>query len=463
LLKLNQIFLIHFIIIFSTTLALTAIVSYFTLRQLEIKEHKKYIVNSIKLITIQLESDKNLDSLVSKIKKETSFRATIINSHGNVLAESHFNKLNMDNHELREEIVLAKKDNLGSSIRYSETLKEDHLYVAKKIMLNDKIIYIRLASSLSQILEKFYSLWLSVAPLFTLIIFVGMAINYRVSRRIGIDLDALKTQLEQIAQKNYTIVARKTYSREFSVITKYLEGLALKLQKRDKQKQKYTAKLRLMNKRRNMLVSSLSHEFKNPIASMIGYAQTLHSDPACKGETRERFLQKIVNNGQKINAMLDRTSLAISLDNDDFELKKDNFDLNDVAKDAVLDMEKKYKDRNIVYTGTSRPIYADKTLIELALINLIDNAIKYSNDNVEVILKENTFSVKDSGIGIAESELDKITKKFYRVDKNIWDNSMGLGLSIVSFILNAHSIKLNVNSQEDIGSTFSFNLNDITS
>jgi len=460
-LRLNQIFLIHFVIIFSVTLALTAIVSYLTIRHLEMKQHKEHIVNSIELVAMQLYQGEDLEELVINIRNKTNFRATIIDRVGHVLAESHHSRMNMDNHSQREEIIQAKEDGIGSSLRYSKTTKEDRLYVAKKILFDDNIIYIRISSSISIILEKFYRLWLNITPLFAIFIFVGMAINYRVSRRIANDLGVLETHLEQIAQKNYKIIPTKTFSKEFTVLTKYLEKLALKLHKRDRQKQKYTAKLRLMNKQRNMLVSSLSHEFKNPIASMIGYAQTLHNDPGCQGETRERFLQKIVNNGQKINTMLDRISLSISLDNDDFTPSNDSFDLDDVVKDAVQDMEKKYKDRNIIYSGISRLVHADKTLLELAVTNLIDNALKYSQEDIEVTLEQNLFSVKDSGIGIAEADIDKITKKFYRVDKNLWDNSMGLGLSIVSFILKAHSLNLEIESKENSGSIFSFHIDEI--
>lgn len=460
-LRLNQIFLIHFVIIFSVTLALTAIVSYLTIRHLEMKQHKEHLMNSIELVTMQLRHGEDLEKLVINIRNRTNFRATIINQRGNILAESHHSRLNMDNHSRREEIIEAQKNGIGISVRYSKTTKEDRLYVAKKILFDDKIIYLRLSSSIRIILEKFYRLWLNITPLFAIFIFIGMAINYRVSRRIANDLGVLESHLEQIAQKNYKIIPTKTFSKEFSVLTKYLEKLALKLHKRDRQKQKYTAKLRLMNKQRNMLVSSLSHEFKNPIASMIGYAQTLHNDPGCQGKTRERFLQKIVNNGQKINTMLDRISLSISLDNDDFKPSNDSFDLDDVVKDAVQDMEKKYRDRNIVYNGVSRQVHADKTLLELAVINLIDNALKYSQEDIEVRLDQDSFSVRDNGIGIAEAEVDKITKKFYRVDKNLWDNSMGLGLSIVSFILKAHSLSLKIESKENSGSTFSFDIDEI--
>ena len=97
-------------------------------------------------------------------------------------------------------------------------------------------------------------------------------------------------------------------------------------------------------------------------------------------------------------------------------------------------------------------------MIELVIVNLVDNALKYSEEEVSITLTEHTLSIRDKGIGIAPAELDKITSKFYRVQKNRWDNSMGLGLSIVSYILKLHDTTLNIESALGVGSTFSFKL-----
>jgi len=86
---------------------------------------------------------------------------------------------------------------------------------------------------------------------------------------------------------------------------------------------------------------------------------------------------------------------------------------------------------------------------------LIENAIKYSEDKVEVIVENDSITIKDNGIGIDEKELKNITKKFYRISKNSWDNSLGLGLSIVANILNLHKFKLLIKSQTNEGSEFS--------
>jgi signal transduction histidine kinase len=96
--------------------------------------------------------------------------------------------------------------------------------------------------------------------------------------------------------------------------------------------------------------------------------------------------------------------------------------------------------------------------MEVVLKNLIENALKYSKEVVVVRLEEGRVSVADKGVGISDKEIDKVTKKFYRSGTHNWDNSMGLGLSIVKTILSLHKSKLQIESKVDEGSTFSFKI-----
>ena len=86
--------------------------------------------------------------------------------------------------------------------------------------------------------------------------------------------------------------------------------------------------------------------------------------------------------------------------------------------------------------------------------NLIENALKYSEDEVFVELTDNSIIIKDKGIGIEAKELEKIRNKFYRVSNNGWNNSLGLGLFIVQAILSLHNFKLEINSEFNKGSEF---------
>ena len=97
----------------------------------------------------------------------------------------------------------------------------------------------------------------------------------------------------------------------------------------------------------------------------------------------------------------------------------------------------------------------DEALFGVAVKNLIENALKYSEDEVDVMLDAHSLQVRDRGIGIAKKDIEKITSKFYRVSQNGWDNSLGIGLSLVSHIVRVHGFKLDIQSQKLEGSTFS--------
>ncbi|MFW5990579.1 MAG: sensor histidine kinase, partial [Campylobacterales bacterium] len=105
-----------------------------------------------------------------------------------------------------------------------------------------------------------------------------------------------------------------------------------------------------------------------------------------------------------------------------------------------------------------RKVYADRVLLEIVFINLIENALKYSETDIGIEIGVESISVIDSGMGLDEGELENITKKFYRVNKNTWNSSLGLGLFIVKYILELHGSELKIESRPSIGSKFCFNL-----
>ena len=161
---------------------------------------------------------------------------------------------------------------------------------------------------------------------------------------------------------------------------------------------------------------------------------------------------------EKISKMLDRLTLSVKLENEDFAITKSAFDLKVLCDEVASNLETKYKDRKILLNVESITLFSDKTMLELALVNLVENALKYSSSDIFIELKDNMILVKDSGIGIKEEELKNITKKFYRVDKNSWNNSMGLGLAMVSYTLKLLGSSLEIESKFGQGSTFSFSI-----
>ena len=247
-------------------------------------------------------------------------------------------------------------------------------------------------------------------------------------------------------------------TKEFENINIKLIHLLRKIKKRNKKKRKYTAQIKLKNRQRSDMLSAIAHEFRNPIAAIMGYAQTLNDDDEIPPLLQKKFLTKIYNNGEKIEELLSRLLLWNRFESGEQKLQLSKFNLQLLAKDVALTLEEKYKTRKIVVSETPLIIKADKALMDIVIKNLIENALKYSDETVVIEIENREFKVIDRGVGISDKNIDKVTKKFFRTDEHSWDNSMGLGLAIVKQILKLHNITLKIESQEDYGSTFSFRL-----
>lgn len=457
-LKIHQFFFINVLGLFIAALLIASLISYFTLKSMIVQDGKERLIENIHLLEPLLLTTNNFDRLAAHISEKTLLRVTVIDENGTVFAESDTDKKSMENHSNRIEIMQAMSEPYGITVRYSNTLKTDFIYVAHKITTPEKTFYIRLAMSLEGVMEHFYVLWIQLVGAFALLVIIALIIATKISTKTRYDIAQITHYLNEISNKNYNAALKPEYFQEFLHISLLLKNLVKKLRNRDKQKRKYTAKLRLINKQQNDVLSAISHEFKNPIAAIMGYTETLHDDPNLDLKIREKFLEKILSNTHRITLMLDRLALSVKLENNDLSIKPSTFDLAEVCNDAVSVLKGKYTHRKITFNEFHKSIYADKTMIEMVITNLLDNALKYSEEEVILTLTEDSLTITDKGIGIAPAELENITAKFYRVQKNRWDNSMGLGLSIVSYILKLHNTALSISSTQGVGSTFGFAL-----
>ncbi|MEA3418995.1 MAG: HAMP domain-containing sensor histidine kinase [Campylobacterota bacterium] len=289
---------------------------------------------------------------------------------------------------------------------------------------------------------------------FAIVLFVTYVVSEMVQKKIRTINEYLIdcSNVEQLPENRHFV------TKEFDEINKNLIKVLKKAKKREDDKQKYNTKLKLKSRQRSEMLSAIAHEFRNPISAIIGYSQTLHEDQDISRPLQEKFLTKIYRNGQKIEELLSRLILWNKFESGEAKLRQSSFDILSLAKDTRQSFEDKYRDRSIRIEGESSTITADRALIEVVLRNLIENALKYSKEEVRVRIEGNKVSVIDRGIGIRQKEIGKVTKKFYRSGTHSWDNSMGLGLSIVKTILSLHDAKLEIRSVEDEGSTFSFYL-----
>jgi len=458
LIRLHDIFLRKFILLFGIIFLILGLVVYTWIKSIYIEQTKIDLLHNISIFSLGITNFNNIDENVQKIKEKIGLRVTIINKDGIVIGESDEDKSLMENHLQRAEVINSKYQEYGFIIRKSDTVNKELLYVSKKFSLHGEDYFIRMARDIEQINEEFFYLSLKIAILFLFFVMLAFWVARYISKKVEYETTEILDFLNNLTKQNKDIKIESTYSYEFNKITQLLSDVSKALIKKEKQKSKYTAKLKLSNRQKDDIISAISHEFKNPIAVISGYTQTLLEDGDINPEIRKKFLKKISSNSDKLTTMIDRLRLTLKLEDGKQAKNFTKVDLVKITKIIIEDLKISYPQREIYIKADDIKINADETMIRIAIENLIENALKYSQDDVFVNITNKEISITDNGIGIKEKDIQKITNKFYRVSNNTWNNSLGVGLSLVSNIIKFHKFKLEIKSIENEGSTFTIKL-----
>ena len=452
--KMHQLFLRTIVPLFIFLLLAICITTYFWSKHIYIKQIEENLSQNITVLSSLLINTKDLDEKVKKLKKSLKLRITIIDNNGLVIAESDKNKKLMENHLNRYEVTRAKKLGIGSKIRYSNTLNKELLYVAKRIKINGNTYYIRMAAYIEEISQNFIFLSFQIFTIVSIFLIIAFFITYRISKRIKIETNNILNFLVDLSNKKNKNKIKSDFTLEFYTITRYLNTMSNRLSKRDKQKSKQNAKLKLSNRQKDEIISAISHEFKNPIAIISGYTQTILEDEDLPKEIKNKFLHKINSNANKMTSIIDTLRLSLQLEEGKQKLNFKNNNIKKMCEEIISDLKAKYKHRKIIIKGSDLELEVDKILFNIILSNIIENALKYSEDEIIISLDKNEIIIEDFGIGISEKDIKLITSKFYRVSHNTWNNSLGLGLFIVNNIIRIHKFNLEIKSDISIGSKF---------
>jgi len=454
LLKIHQLFLRTYVLIFLGILTSLTLVTYFWSKNIYISQIEKNLVQNIDTFSIVLKDFEKIDTIIKNLKNQINLRITIIDEKGKVIAESDKNKDLLQNHSKREEIVQAKEYGISKVMRFSNTVNKKLLYVTKKVTINNEVYFVRMADYTDMISSNFIKLALRIFMFISFFLLIGLFTTYYISLKIKKETDMILNFLSELSNRKPTYSLNSKHSIEFYKITTLLNKVASKLSKKDKQKAKQTAKLKISNRQKDEIISALSHEFKNPIAIISGYTETILGDDDIPKIMKHKFLNKIHSNAKKMSMIIDKLRLTLKLEEGKQQLILLPCPIKKILEDIVSDLNEKYKNREIIISGEDIDLKVDETLISMAISNLIENALKYSDDEINIQITNDCIIIKDRGIGIEEKELKKIKNKFYRVSNNGWNNSLGLGLFIVQSILSLHNFSLKINSEYGKGSEF---------
>jgi two-component system phosphate regulon sensor histidine kinase PhoR len=520
-----------------------------------------------------------IDAICKEAGQRSATRITVILPDGTVIGDSRETPRLMDNHANRPEIIKALAGQTGRSLRFSNTLMQDMLYVAVPIKDGQGIVAVSRTSLPATTVEtEIRSIQLKIALGGCIIALLAAGISWVISRRISRPIEQMKNSAEQFAGGDLSHRLTSPDSEEMAGLADAMNQMAAQLENRietiiNQRNQLQTVlasmlegviavdsderivsinrsaaqlfenepancqgksieevirspamqqfirrslsskspteeditvfqneervidvigsplldvnqhqigalvvfhdvtQLRRLENMRRDFVANVSHEIKTPLTAIKGFVETLQHGKVDKGEENQRFLGIIQKHVDRLNSVIEDL-LSLSRIEQEDERKEIDFrqvKIEDTFKAAIQLCRPKAEEKKIrIDLECEKDAIAifDPTLIEQAVVNLLDNALKYSEPRSTVLLKsyqqdsELIISVQDHGIGIAKKHLPRLFERFYRVDKARSRNmgGTGLGLAIVKHIAHAHGGHVAVESELGEGSRFSIHL-----
>lgn len=213
---------------------------------------------------------------------------------------------------------------------------------------------------------------------------------------------------------------------------------------------------------RNDFISDISHEFKTPLTSIEGYTKLLKD---CSDDERKAYIDIITEETNRLSILSTNILTLNSIEKENYTIYTEEFSLDEQIRKAILLLENKWIDKDIQWDIDldSIKFKGNKNLMYQVWINLIDNAIKFSNNGgiIEIRLSNMdnpVFTLRDEGEGIALEDNKKVFEKFYKGDRSRSSDGNGLGLSIVKRIVHMHKGEISLESKVDHGTKVQINL-----
>jgi two-component system phosphate regulon sensor histidine kinase PhoR len=528
-----------------------------------------------------------LQALVRRLGRASGTRITVIaadrdgSSRGEVLADSDADPAKMENHGDRPEFLSALVNIPGRVVRYSDTLRQDMMYVAVPVEQDGRVTtVIRTAVPLTRVNGALAALYGSIVVSAIVAAVLAALIGLYVSRRISGQMREIKLGAERLAAGDFTQKLYVPRVEEFASVAESINQMAEELDDklrhlthernereavlasmvegvlavdtderviavnaaaarlldtdpaaaegktiqevvRNPDLQHIVAQtlgghrpveadivIRVGAEERNLqangtllhgdddggdvgavvvlndvtrlkrleavrrdFVANVSHELKTPVTSIKGFAETLEDGALEDRDTARRFVRIIAGQADRLNSIIEDLLALSTLEQsgDSPLLQLEEADLCDVVAVALEVCGPKAENKHIALHETCGERLLTRVsppLLEQAVVNLVDNAVKYSSEGsvVEVELSESdgeiVVSVSDQGQGIAREHLPRLFERFYRVDKARSRDlgGTGLGLAIVKHIAQIHGGRVSVDSVVGRGSTFRIHL-----
>jgi two-component system, OmpR family, phosphate regulon sensor histidine kinase PhoR len=555
-----------------------------SMRQFHMTQTRQALLHQTALLVPQMQpllapmQPEALDALCKQLGRDLPSRITVVLPDGSVVADSEADPAIMANHGNRVEIIQARQGQVGTAVRFSETMGRRMMYLAVPLRQGAPMGTVRVAIALTAIEEQLHALQMRIAAGGLVIVVLASLVCLWISRRISrpieqmrhgaslfaagdlthrltppdtVELAGLAKAMNQMAgelaqriqsvvrQRNETeavlasmvegVVAldhqesilhlNEAAARLLDAAPETTQGRTIQEVARNRELHQMVretlargetgdrdiavhgaservlftrctplldaagrrigallvmndvTQLRRLETMRSDFAANVSHEIKTPLTAIQGFVETLAQGSVDDPKEAQRFLEIIQKHVRRLVDIIDDLMQLACLERggrmDRTRLR--TIDIKALLAVAVQLCLPKAEERRIFVEvtcpeGLAAPM--DGPLMEQAVVNLLDNAIKYSPDNsrvtvwVETSERQICIHFKDQGIGIARKHLPRLFERFYRVDKarSRRVGGTGLGLAIVKHIVQAHGGQVTVKSEQGRGSVFTLTI-----
>lgn len=372
----------------------------------------------------------------------------ILDNSGTVLFDSQASN-DVGKKLIHSDIKASKEGKQGIYKRKNLRTKEEIISLSYPLNSNDKQAGIlRLTSSMSKVNQKIRSDMVIYIIFGIFVVIAAFILALVASKSLVAPILKLIDVSEKLAQGNFNVKAEINGNDEISELGQTLNFMSENIIRREDMK--------------NEFISSVSHELRTPLTSIKGWAITLQSKEIQENKDMlNQGLSIIESEGDRLSMMVEDLLDFSRLQSSNFKYEKEKIDIVELVKQVHAQLSPRAENEGINFTLTSlyKSIYvfADKNRMKEVFINIIDNAIKFTdeNGNIYILIEQLndyvTITIKDDGEGIKEDEIAFVTSKFYKGSSS--KSQTGLGLSICEEIVKAHDGNMVIKSKYGSGTS----------
>ncbi|MCQ2468241.1 MAG: HAMP domain-containing histidine kinase [Ruminococcus sp.] len=421
---------------------------------------RQYLVSKINAVTSVLsihsqDSSANfaaeMRTMLETFNEKDKIELMAINSKGRVVLTS--SGFSPDEDDVMPDYIEAMEKGEGSYI--------GRLHGGEKILavsvpissMSNEYSSVRMVTSLTEIDSTIMTYIAAVAVICFTIIFIIVTIGLYFAGSIVKPIRQISNIARKIAMGDFSVRIENSSDDEIGELCTAINHMAFELSAAESMK--------------NEFISSVSHELRTPLTAIKGWAETLMLDGGNSPDTMNKGVKIIVTETDRLQQMVEELLDFSRMQNGHFTLQSATMDVLAELGDAVLIYSEKAKRENkkIIYDEPEMLpfVFGDKNRIHQVFINVVDNAVKYSSEGDVITITASqsgddvVIAVKDTGVGIKQSDLAKVKTKFYKA--NHTRRGSGIGLAVADEIISMHGGSLSIDSEgEGLGTTVTITL-----